>query len=84
MAKLVRRYSVNARAFIETCTSSAWSKEVWDETVILLSVDFTLHKINLFIGERMIILHAGTMRDSYPKLTLCSGLLALVAITMGK
>ena len=26
---------------------------------ILLSVDFTLHKINLFIGERMIILHAG-------------------------
>ena len=81
MAKLVRRYSVNARAFIETCTSSAWSKEVWDETVILLSIDFTLHKI---LGERMIILHASTMRDSYPKLTWCSGLLALVAITMGK
>ena len=34
---------------------------------ILLSVDFTLHKINLFIGEKMIILHAGTMRDSYPE-----------------
>ena len=26
---------------------------------ILLSVDFTLHRIDLFIGERMIILHAG-------------------------
>ena len=51
---------------------------------ILLSVDFTLHKINLFIGERMIILHAGTMRDSNLMLKLCSGLLALVAITMGK
>ena len=45
---------------------------------------FTLHSINLFLGERMIILHAGTMKDSYPKLTLCSGLLALVAITIGK
>ena len=51
---------------------------------ILLSVDFTLRKINLLIGERMIILHAGTTRDSYPTLKLCSGLLALVAITMGK
>ena len=26
---------------------------------ILLSVDFTLHRINLLICERMIILHAG-------------------------
>ena len=26
---------------------------------ILLSVDFTKHNINLFIGEKMIILHAG-------------------------
>ena len=51
---------------------------------ILLSVDFTLHKINYFIGERMIILHVGSMRDSCPTLKLCSGLLALVAITMGK
>ena len=51
---------------------------------ILLSVDFTLHKITLFIGERMIILHAGTMRVSYPTLKLCSGLLALSAITMRK
>ena len=42
---------------------------------LLMSVIFTLHKINLFIGERMIILHAGTMRDSYPTLKLCSGLL---------
>ena len=32
---------------------------VRDMACILLSVDFTLHKINLFIGERMIILHAG-------------------------
>ena len=42
-----------------------------------MSVDFTLHKINLFYvlnmlnnifsGERIVILHAGTaMRDSYP------------------
>ena len=51
---------------------------------ILLSVDLTLYKINLFIGESMVILHAGTMRYSYPTLKLCSGLLALVAITMGK
>ena len=51
---------------------------------ILLSVYFTLHKTNLFNGEKMIILYAGTMRDSYPTLKLCLGLLALVALTKGK
>ena len=40
-------------------------KNIQRRPCILLSVDFTLHKINLFIstkifsGERMIILHAG-------------------------
>ena len=33
----------------------------------LLSVDFTLHKINLFIGERMIMLHAGYNEGIVPK-----------------
>ena len=51
---------------------------------ILLSLDFTLHKINLFISERMIIFHAGYIGDSYQRLKLCSGLFALMANTMEK
>ena len=34
---------------------------------ILLSLDFTLHKIILFISERMIILHAGYNEGFVPK-----------------
>ena len=44
---------------------------------ILLSLDFTLHKINLFISERMIRIHAGYNEGFVPKAevefgTLCS------------
>ena len=69
---------------MEDCPVSFKLANIQRWPCILLSDDFTLYKIKLSIGERMIILHAGTMRDSYPMLKLCSGLLALVAITMGK
>ena len=51
---------------------------------IPLPIDFTLHKINLSIGERMIILHAGCNEGFVPNAEVVLGLLALVAITMGK
>ena len=42
-----------------------------------MSLDFTLHKINLFISERMIILHGGYNEGFVPKAEVLFGALSI-------